>query len=411
MAQDLVLAFILIVIAAILQGLFTTYPKMVPFWAWENVWLLYTLPGLLILPWALVGATTHNLQSVFDVPASEMFAVLGWGFGWGLGNVAFGLGTTMVGNSLGFALILGWTAALGSVIPLVALTPEDVGTTAGILDLCSLGVAVVGLALLAKAGMLRDEERRQGRASSLATDDELLLAPSSGSAAIRPRCSSFTSTSAAPSPRSSFCAGLIVCLASGVLSAMLNLALAFGSTLQERAANIGGASPAMASNAVWAVAVGAGAVPNIVYSIYLLTTRGTWGLYCAHNRPHRDDNDDDDDDDAMGEKVDSDGCCAVCSCLQVRRGSLLAWAVPLLMGTSWYTGTSLYGIGAGLMGPLGKVLGWPIFIVLMVLTGNVSGVLAGEWAGASRGALLWLAAGLAVLVVSAAIIGVGAALD
>ena len=52
-------------------------------------------------------------------------------------------------------------------------------------------------------------------------------------------------------------------------------------------------------------------------------------------------------------------------------------------------------------------MGWPLYINGMILTGNVSGLLTGEWSGASAAAKRWMGAGVAVLFASVVVIGYG----
>jgi len=396
------LGLALIVLAGIMAGSFTSALKALPHWAWENTWILYSLWGMVILPWILAAASVENLSEVLTGahPAAYAATIL-FGASWGMGSVTFGLGTAMVGNSLGFAIILGMTAALGSVIPLLVLTPDEAGKAPGIADFAALGVAFGGLACLAWAGTLRERDSTGGGGSAAGSrllpdghpyevvfDEEL-----GGSADDSDPAGAKAGPGGAPAP-SSFLLGLGVCVVSGVLSPMLNLALTFGSEFKTRAARTGHASPAMANNAVWALAVTAGSASNLVYCSYLLATRGTWRLFLRSDGP-----------------VDGQtGCCPACSCLQVRPGSPLQWLWPVAMAALWFGGTVLYGVGASMMGPLGEELGWPIFITLMVLTGNVSGYMGGEWTGAPRAAVTWLVVGLLVLTAAAAIIGVGASL-
>jgi hypothetical protein len=59
------------------------------------------------------------------------------------------------------------------------------------------------------------------------------------------------------------------------------------------------------------------------------------------------------------------------------------------------------------LGDLGNVVGWPLYINGMILTGNVSGLLTGEWSGASAAAKRWMGAGVAVLFASVVVIGYG----
>jgi L-rhamnose-H+ transport protein len=384
-----------------------------------------------------VGTTTADLGEVYSNVDTQTFVlVILFGAGWGCGSVTFGLGIEVVGASLGFAIILGLTAALGSVIPLVVLTPEDIATPAGYADFISLFLAAVGLALLGRAGMLR-EAGKAPRASfdggeiidgdggnahdmrfagtRLLDDDNedtweyarprhTLNAGSSGKGAAVAHADDALAGADTPK-KPSFAVGLLICLVSGVLSPMLNLALAFGSDIADRAQTVGGASETMASNAVWAIAVLSGSIANIGYCSYLLSSKGSWWKFCA--RPNMDPEHEDEEADKAN---DGRGCCNMCKCLETRPGSPLVWIWPAAMGLAWFGGTALYGIGASLMGDLGKVLGWPVFITVMVLTGNVCGILAGEWEGAPRAAIMWLVAGLVTLVASAAVVGAGSAI-
>jgi L-rhamnose-H+ transport protein len=68
------------------------------------------------------------------------------------------------------------------------------------------------------------------------------------------------------------------------------------------------------------------------------------------------------------------------------------------MGLLWMFGMFAYGVGASRMGPRGPVLGWPLFMTLMVLMGNFWGSVTGEWKGAGRRAYLLLQLGNAAMV-------------
>jgi hypothetical protein len=40
-----------------LQGRFAPPVKRMPAWRWEDIWLVYPLPGMLVLPWVFAVAT------------------------------------------------------------------------------------------------------------------------------------------------------------------------------------------------------------------------------------------------------------------------------------------------------------------------------------------------------------------
>ena len=77
------------------------------------------------------------------------------------------------------------------------------------------------------------------------------------------------------------------------------------------------------------------------------------------------------------------------------------------MGLVWFGGISIYGMGAVLMGPLGGVAGWPVFMSTVIVAANVWGAVTGEWQGASAGALRLSWTGIAVLVAAIVIVSFG----
>jgi L-rhamnose-H+ transport protein len=60
----------------------------------------------------------------------------------------------------------------------------------------------------------------------------------------------------------------------------------------------------------------------------------------------------------------------------------------------------LYGAGASKLGRWGAVVGWPLFISLSIVTGNLWGISRGEWRGTPARARHLLNLGLAVLLIA-----------
>ena len=77
------------------------------------------------------------------------------------------------------------------------------------------------------------------------------------------------------------------------------------------------------------------------------------------------------------------------------------------MGLLWFGGTVFYGMGAASLGALGGIVGWPIFMTIDIIAALFWGAVSGEWQGASRRALIYNWAGIAVLVVAVAVISAG----
>ena len=161
--------------------------------------------------------------------------------------------------------------------------------------------------------------------------------------------------------------GLLICIVSGFMAPMLNVGLAYGAgivTAAERA----GAAKVDAVNAIWPLLFCAGFVVNGAYCWYLLSKNGHWHKF-----------------------------------VRVRPVANLGWAA--FMGLLWIGGYILYGYGSQQLGPLGVVLGWPIMMSSMVLTGGGWGAITGEWEGAPRAAKLWMMAGVVLLIVGIGVIG------
>jgi L-rhamnose-H+ transport protein len=171
--------------------------------------------------------------------------------------------------------------------------------------------------------------------------------------------------------RSGFTVGLIICIFSGIFSSMLNFSFVFGDELRLRALQLG-ASSTMAANPIWALAVSGGFLANFLYCVRLLNQNRTWNSFRQGN-------------------------------------SLIHWLLGISMGALWFGGTLTYGVGAVFMGTLGGIIGWPIFMTIDIIAALFWGAVSGEWKGASRRALAYNWAGVAVLVIAIAIISVGGA--
>ena len=171
------------------------------------------------------------------------------------------------------------------------------------------------------------------------------------------------------SERSGFTVGLIICIFSGIFSSVLNFSFVFGDELRLRALQLG-ASSTMAANPIWALAVSGGFLANFFYCVRLLNKNRTWGVFRQGN-------------------------------------SSFHWLLGIAMGLLWFGGTLTYGVGAGFMGALGGIIGWPIFMTVDIIAALFWGAVSGEWKGASRRALSYNWAGVAILLFAIAIISAG----
>ncbi len=330
------MGFALVAVGGIMQGTYYLGLKYVSPWKWENIWSLYAVFALLVLPIGLAAATVPHLGKLLSqTPTSALTMIFVYGAGWGVGSVLSGLGVARMGMAMGVAVLLGVTAAIGTFVPLVANTPQLIGTPKGLLVILSVITLLAGVGLAAVAGKKRDE--------SLA----------SASAAIE---------------KGGFRAGLAICVFSGIFSAMLNMAFAFSQPMVKAGLRTG-ASSFGALNAVWMVALAGGFIANAVYTGFLLTRNKTWSNFTLPKTG-------------------------------------LFWFYGLVMGVLWTGGVVLYGRGAASMGGAGAVIGWPLFLALMIVASTIWGFVTGEWKGSSPRAKTYMVVGMVVLLVASVLVGV-----
>lgn len=167
----------ILIIAGVTNASFTLPMKYARKWAWENTWLAWTIFALIVLPLGTALATIPNLPMVYrSAPPGVILEVCGFGAGWGVAQVFFGLAVDMIGITLAFSIVLGTSAAIGSLIPMVSQHREHLNSTAGYAVLAAIAFVLLGVLLCAAAGRLRDTPRAQSVSSERRTSPGLLLA-------------------------------------------------------------------------------------------------------------------------------------------------------------------------------------------------------------------------------------------
>src|SRR5258706_13100867 len=87
----------------------------------------WSLFRLMIFPPLAAIATIPQLGQLYgEVATGLVVTVAIFGAGWGIAQVLFGLAVDSIGIALTFSIVLGISAAVGSVIPLIRLHPEKI---------------------------------------------------------------------------------------------------------------------------------------------------------------------------------------------------------------------------------------------------------------------------------------------
>jgi L-rhamnose-H+ transport protein len=281
-------------------------------WRWENTWVVFSLVALILLPWSLAFYRVPNLTTVYaHVPVGNFVMPFLYGAGWGVAQVLFGLAVVHIGMALSFAITIGLSAALGTLVPILLQHPRVLVMGHGPVFLLGMVLMLAGVVVCSWAGRRREREQH---------------------------------SEAADTATRSYPLGVLLAAVAGLLAPMLSYALVFGDSLILEALRFHTAR-ADAPYAVWPIALAGGAVPNLLYALWLLQSKKSW----ANFRP--------------------------------------VWPEILLgaaMGALWMGSVAIYGTSTTLLGVVGASIGWSIYQICIILTANVSGWIAGEWKGISR---------------------------
>jgi L-rhamnose-H+ transport protein len=214
-------------------------------WRWENTWLIFSLVSLIILPWTLaLLLVNHLFETYSSLTVSQYVAPILFGAGWGIAQVLFGISIQRLGLALAYAIVVGLGTLLGTLVPLFVQHREQVGRTLLIPVLAGIVIMLIGIALSAWAGQIR--EHRQGPGTT--------------------------------SRQRRYSAAVYVAVLCGVLAPMLNYSFAFGQDIAVAAVRLGNPE-VRAAYAVWPIGLAGGLLPNVGYSLYLLRRNRTGRLF------------------------------------------------------------------------------------------------------------------------------------
>lgn len=160
--------------------------------------------------------------------------------------------------------------------------------------------------------------------------------------------------------RMSFAAGLTLCILAGLGSPANNFGAAFCTPTIQRAVALG-TSLTNEYNVIWAPLLTASLVPYLIYCIYLWRKNRSFHLFAASR-------------------------------------SGINWVFGFVMAALWMGSTAIYGVAMSRIGTMGPVLGWPLFMSVIILVSSGWGFLTGEWKGAGSKSVKIMMAAIALLI-------------
>jgi L-rhamnose-H+ transport protein len=226
-----------------------TPQKKVVGWSWQTYWLAQASICWLILPVVLAFITIPSLQTVLkEAPASAMLKSFLLGIAYGIGGTAFGIAIRYVGFSLTYAIAVGISCVLGTLLPPIvhgALGEVLKGHGASFL-IWGIIMGAAGIALCGFAGRNKEKD--------IEKDTESL--------------STF-----------SLKKGLPLCLIAGVLSAMYGFSLDQGQPIADIAAKYGAGN--FQGNVIYIFSNTGAFLSTLIYCLYLHKKEKTFGEYAG----------------------------------------------------------------------------------------------------------------------------------
>lgn len=221
-----------------------TPQKKIVGWSWQTYWLSQAFICWLVLPVIMAFVTIPQLTTVLrEAPFSAMLSSFLLGMAYGVGGTAFGIAIRYVGFSLTYAIAVGISCVLGTLLPpLVHGTLNDVLNGNGASFLISgIMLGAAGIALCGFAGRQKEKDMEKGREAGTAF---------------------------------SLAKGLPICLLAGILSALYGFSLDQGQPIADVAAKYRAGN--FQGNVIYIFSNSGAFVTTLLYCLYLHKKENTF---------------------------------------------------------------------------------------------------------------------------------------
>ncbi|GGF04960.1 L-rhamnose/proton symporter RhaT [Flavobacterium limi] len=329
--------------------------KKVKDWAWESYWLVGGFFSWLIVPPIAAYLTIPNFTEIIAAAAPSV-KVLAYTMGliWGIGGLTYGLGVRYLGMSLGNSITLGFCSAFGALIPPIYYNFNAVegkesisdmfANTGGQMVLFGVLVCIVGIAILGKAGILKEKDFQTGHEDK---DKDFSLVK-----------------------------GLIIAIVSGILSSFFNFGIEAAKPMADvaneswKALHPGQGEFLFQNNVSYIVILWGGLTTNFIWCIYLNFKNKTFGNYTDSKTP-------------------------------ISKNVLFS----AIAGTMWFLQFFFYGMGESKLG--NGASSWILHMSTIILTANFWGFYLKEWKGVTKKTFNTFLLGIVLMFLSIVLVGIG----
>ncbi len=245
MGQPLLAGVALTMAAGLMSGTCMLPLKFVRSWKWENLWLVFSLVSLVIIPWMLaIGLVGSLFETYRTLPFRQLAIPMLFGAGWGVAQILFGISVKRLGLGIAYAVIVGLGAVLGTLVPLFAQQRPTAKEHTIQLIVGGVAVMVMGILLTAWGGQIKERATHISQSAS----------------------------------HRAYPAAIFLAVLCGFMAPMLNYSFAFGQGIAQAAVRLGN-QPVHGAYAVWPIGLAGGFLPNAAYSLWLLFKNRTWPLF------------------------------------------------------------------------------------------------------------------------------------
>lgn len=350
-------------------------------WAWETYWLAGGIFSWIIVPWTLGLLMTNDLMAVLrESPGSSLFWAYVFGVLWGLGGLTFGLTMRYLGMSLGMAVVLGFCAAFGTLVPPIfngEFATKVIGTSSGLTILLGVAVCLAGITVAGMAGMSKERELSDEQKRAVIQEFDLKK-------------------------------GVVVATFSGIMSACFSYGLAAGEPIRAITLRHGTATLWQGLPVLVVVLLG-GFTTNFIWCLILNIRNRTGYQYFTselrYDFPRRD------QEPILENAIDAPSEEMV-EHLPHKAGRLTHapmlsnYLFCALAGTTWYFQFFFYTMGETQMGAY-KFSSWTLHMASIIIFSTLWGIALHEWRGTGPRTKALVALSLLVLVGSTVIVGYG----
>jgi L-rhamnose-H+ transport protein len=355
-------------------------------WAWETYWLVGGVFSWIVAPWVMAGLMTNDVFAVLrEASASTHFWAYFFGVLWGLGGLTFGLTMRYLGMSLGMAMVLGYCAAFGTLIPPIfhgEFATKILGTQSGIVILIGIIVCLVGIAIAGLAGVSKEREMPEEEKKIAIKEFNLRR-------------------------------GIAVATFSGVMSACFAFALDAGSEIKKITLQHGTTTLWQGLPVLIVVLLG-GFTTNVIWCLILNFRNRTGYQYFnseIRNYPDRDhepilENAIDAPSEQTATRARRSAVATVAKPEPYHAPMLSNYLLCALAGTTWYFQFFFYTMGETQMGKYG-FSSWTLHMASIIIFSTLWGIALKEWKGSSTKTKSLVFLSLVVLVGSTVIVGYG----